>query len=187
MRVYVMPMIGTGGYQNPKRPKYSTAMGAYSFSQYTPDMVCTVACDPSVGQQTAIALDAQVINYPSNLDSLVVLGALLGFSNAHESYNIPCNWLVIGMSYRVVARRVFTTMALAHRMFANGEQLRSIDLEDPISDYQTDALAAFYQSIDDLGLSAAGISNDDTLRVAIGKVVEQADETEFDFGAIGTV
>lgn len=187
MRVYVMPMIGTGGYQNPKRPKYSSAMGAYSFSQYTPEMLCAVACEPSAGQQLTIGLDGDVISYPEDLDTTVLLGALLGFSNAHESKNIPADWLVIGMSYRVAARRVFATMLLAHRMFAQGQQLRSIGFEDELSEYSSGALAAFYQAISDLGFSSTGISNSDALRVAIGKVVEQADDIELVFANIGSV
>lgn len=118
-RLYLVPVIGTGTRQEPRRAKY--------FSDFTRDTlpsswmdfglepVMLVGADVTNDQHLSISANIDVVSIPANIDATISALALTQVQNALEGMNIPANWVTTAMTYRFVLRVVVGMFQFAQR------------------------------------------------------------------------
>lgn len=189
MRFYLMPMVGAGTGEDPRRCKYAddiTAAGlAYAIVDYGPEDLAIVRINPnpSAALHSAMTSDVTVSAFPQNLDNQIN-GALATVQARLDSVGVPSDWVDATTTYRQLLRRMVKyfmvmqyTAAFAgdyvSRLFANGRTLSTTInvLPAAIRNRLSDAADA-------MGLDRTGLSGASTLRQVLRKIAEQLPDSD---------
>ena len=164
MSFYVVPMIGVGTRQDPRRPKYIAALGV-QFAIMDMDTSAVVWADTTPAQEAAVGANSDALVVPP-LDNTVALNAT---KNALEALNIPAQWVTAGMTYRNVLRVVCGMAALIQRTDGLGAKLTLTParLDLTMAQIPANLRQSLADASDSLGLDRSSIVNGTTVRAAL--------------------
>lgn len=176
IRVYFMPRIGSGTtHLDARRQKY--AIPKSRCIRYGQEMFCMVIADVSAAEHTALVANADVRSLPADLDSTVTAGARTAVVNGLESANVPAQWIVAGMTYRTIVRRLagifFLMQGLeerGQRFLTNLESRGAALLDDPISSLPVGVRQGLQSAAAALQTDTSAIVSTTTLRVALATI-----------------
>jgi hypothetical protein len=114
-RLYVIPIITSGGADPSREPKYVSALGlSWAMMDYGSIPTALVAADVTPTQHAALTANADVDSLPENLDT--TLGAASTTVRSRlESYRIPTQWVSGSTTYRALVRFVAGLFQFAQR------------------------------------------------------------------------
>lgn len=190
MQFMLMPSMGTGAYRDPFRPKYLYYMtGAQASNKYAQQpeyfAIDNMGTLQLLNLTTAALLNGDLLLFPENLDTeLTIVDDILPLFKAQlEIRAIDTQWVVAGMTYRTVARRLCMGFyGVANKMKVAGESLFAIPYDAPMNTYSSTALAAWQNACDDCLLDRSTVVLTDTLGEAMAKVIPSVDNTVFYWG-----
>lgn len=177
-QLYLQGITGSGTRQDPRKPEYWDEFpNGYGWIPYGQNNACIAGGEMSVTEHAAMLLHLDSKAYPQDLDSTVNLLNLTLVRGNHEEYDIPADWIEVGTDYRTIIRRVVGFFFIAQAMNGQGQNLLSIDLNSPISNYTTAAQEAFDDALVTLDLDNSEIESSMSLREVLGTLAPQFDDT----------
>jgi hypothetical protein len=190
VNVYVVPGLGAGSIEDPRRPKYFGPGGQYAgypvaAIDYGREPVFLVAVrDVAPADHTTLAGLADVVTVP---DLQQTVGAQAATVQARlEGLNIPGQWVTAGMSYGSVCRYVAVLCQIAQvltqrlgrpRLFGGAVTLATRWNQLPQS-VRDDLLAL----ASELGMSTAALSGTTTVRQILKALADQWPAVAISFG-----
>lgn len=180
VRVYLMPIIGTGaGSTDPRRPKYVTTFASFAWDlvDYGFEPVCFVGVQ-NIDAPTHAALVANADVTAMPVDLTTAIGAQLTLvKNTVAGFNIPENWILGTHTYNQVLRvclLIFLFMQRFHATLPNTLIFTGgITLASTISQLPVATRTALSTTATSLGFSTAGLTGATTLRTALKALADQ--------------
>ena len=184
--LYLLPIIGSGTYEDPRRPKY---LDNYSILDYGFQPVALAATDVDDATDAALQLNADVHRIPDNLDQSIGSAALAIVQNALETRNIPAGWITSTVTYRVLLRTAFGFFSFLQRyaVVAKTTSLLlggSVTLNTRINQLSAVVRQNLQNTAISLGLSATGITGTATIRQVLKNLADQWGQSSFILGGI---
>ena len=124
-RFYIMPIVGTGDSEDPRRAKHMETLRAQGYRvtivDYGPEpwCVCRIRPAPTPPHHSAVAADPEVIVFPRNLDNLVGAEAAT-LTTELEAISLPADWINASTTYRRVIRRTMRYCLFMQRLAGLG-------------------------------------------------------------------
>ena len=119
VRFYVLPIIGVGTKDDPRRPAYFSdplnGLSEWTMMDYGLESTGIVQCDVTAGQHTALVANADVLGIPANLDGTFSEPTTTTVKTTLELLNIPADWITDGMTFRVAVRLLRRLFLVAQR------------------------------------------------------------------------
>lgn len=177
IRVYLMPRIGSGlTHLDARRQKYRIAKSRCI--RYGAELYALVIADVSAAEHTALVANADVRALPADLDTTLTATARTQMIAALEEAFIPAQWLTVGMTYRVILRRLvgmfFFVQGMEERgaRFLNNRESRGIALlDDPISSLPLAVRQSIQPTATALFIDVSGVTGGSTtLRAALAAI-----------------
>lgn len=188
--LYLIPMIGTGTRQDPRRPKYIDGLGASTgVLRYGFQPVALVALDVDDDTDATLAANVDVQKIPDDLDNTIGPNALSIIQNALEDRNIPSQWVTSNITYRMVLRTLYGFFSFLQRYsaIANTTALvfgGAVTLNTQFNQLSGTARTNLRNTATDLGLTLTGIPNTSTLREVLKLLADQWGQREFVIGGV---
>ena len=190
LRFYLMPSIGDGSsMENARRPKYLTAMagadGGWMDFGFNP--VFLVGMNLSAPQDTSLVSNADVFAFPFNLQATISGGAVNTRKSILETFFIPGDGVVSGMTEQACIRYVAGLFQFMQRLnFHLGNEvfidtLAKLNIQwstVPVDPYQTAILAAAHS----LGYDTSFITGTTQMRMILRNFADQWGNQIFRFG-----
>lgn len=169
------------------QPEYPMPAGSRSqVMDYGTQPHCLVAVDTTIENHAALAANADVDQFPADLDSDVGAGNLESVQNVLEARNLPGDAVVAAASYRRVLRGVVVIFLIAQRFSGiakagggNRNLFSNVNLETTIGQIPATRRQWLIQAIDELGYDRTGITNATTIRQALNILTAQAAPVPF--------
>lgn len=188
VRVYLVPIIGTGTRQDPRRAKYfAGVIPNFAMMDYGLEPVGLVAADVTTAQNTSISANADVTTIPANLDAAPSGGALTATKNALESLNIPAGWVNGTQTYRDILRIVAQIFQLAQRIKGlGGDRLfpAGVTLATQFQDLPSAYRQVLIDAATSFGWDISSLSGTNTLRVIFKTLADQWGNTPITLGPV---
>lgn len=194
IRLYLMPITGTGVYPDSRRPKYTesilTPHGVqWSMMDYGNRPVCLLGGDTDAATHTELIAQADVQAFPDNFQSssLTVGGQLANVRQRFEDFTIPGTWIQAADTYLQVARSVaciFQLLQRLNRIMGNVDPFAGVTLNTQFQDCPADFRAAMIEAAASFNWSTTGLSGTTTLRVALKYFSDQWGSTPLRLGGM---
>lgn len=185
IRFYLLPVESTAALQ--RGPKYLP----WRFDPDPPALVdvpwgmidfglepaALVAADLTTPQHNALIANLDVTSVPVNLDNAIGASAAQTAEEKLESYGIPANWLVTGMTWRRILRATIAIFRVAQRFNGLGATrivVPGVTLSTPYSAMPVDYRSMLLQAIDDLGYDRSTLTAQSTLRDLLTSIAGQS-------------
>lgn len=184
--LYLVPVIGDGTEDDPRRPKYVTSFSAMDYG-FQPVML--VATDVDDATDAALQLNADVTRIPDALDNQLGAAALAIVQNALETRHLPAGWVTGGITYRALLRTVGGFFAFLQRYstVANTTALvfgGAVDLETTMNQLSAAKRQELKDTAVSLGLDISGIAGNTKLRAVLKNIADQWGQREMHLGGI---
>lgn len=179
VRVYLVPKDGDGlTLATAFRPRYVSGgiAGAWSAVDFGAEPTMLIVANVTLAEHAAISAHVDVVTLPANLDAIIA-GNLATVQSALEGLNLPADWVVAGMTYRVVLRVVVRIMLLlqrvnglapaAGRFFANGT------LDNTLGDLPVVWRQRLSAAATSFGVDVSALTLTTTIRAALRNVGQQ--------------
>lgn len=181
LKLYVMPIIGTGTKASPRQPKYLSTFQAFAWGMfdYGNEPWCLVGvADIDVATDSALTANADCLGLPTNLDQALSNPQRNRVSNALESANIPGTWLTTANTWRDVIEFVGAVCQFAQRyqgIVADGSLwfTGSVTLATQFGTIPQAAQTALTQAAQSFGFDTSGLTSTTTLRAILRNVGQQ--------------
>lgn len=176
--LYIMPVITlANGDRNIRRPKYLTTN--YSMSDFGYEGGCLVGCTVTPVEDVDITSHPDVFRFPDDLD-VQVAGDITKVRTVLEASHIPAGWIVPGMTYRIVLRKVFGMIMFLQRICGSLKLYQPIidggvTLDTQFSDLPVNSRQTFQFAADSLGIDKSGFSGAIPLRHLLSLAGNQMD------------
>lgn len=194
IRFYLLPIeqvvSGTSTLRGPKYlpwrfdpdPPALVSPASQRNMDYGMEPVMLAACDIADTEHATLAAQADVTSIPANLDSVIAtVNARNTVRSRLEAFNIPANWVIVGVSYRQVLRCVMAIFGIAQRFNGLGMTrlvVPGVTMSTPYSDMPVAYRNALVQAIDELGYDRSGLTASSTLRDLLESIANQAAPAE---------
>lgn len=164
-RIYLMPITGSGAtIQDARRPKYASLLTGYQMIDYGPEPYCIVGSDVTAAQHTAVMANSDVRAVPTDLDSTITSAARNAIVNAFNVASIPSGWVVVGMTYRELVRRLIGIFRFVQAIQGRGFRFLMNNLDATVSELSQATLLALQSAAMKLELSTTGFTVATTVR-----------------------
>jgi len=171
IRWYVLPLVGAGTDDDPRRPAYVADTGAaWAGMDYGAEPIMLVRANVSSAQHAAIAANADVIAVPADLDAAI--GGTLATAQARlEAVQIPADWMTAGMTWRQALRGVAAVFQLGQRLNGLGLAARlfggGITLSTTFGELSANVRTRLAAMADSFGFDRSAVAAGTTLRQAL--------------------
>ena len=186
-RIYLMPIIGDGTEQNPRKPAYASidlSAVDWTMMDYGDEPVCLFTADVTGVQHATLIAHADVIAVPVNLSNTVGLNLTL-VQNALSNFNIASHWVTSNMTYREVVKVIILMFLLtqtiqgagAPRLFQPG-----ITLSSQLSDLSSAARRIFLDAVQSWNIDPSIFTLSMTIRAAFKLAADNISLRQLLFG-----
>lgn len=164
-RIYLMPIIGDGlTKQTANRCKYGSLLTSYSTLTYGPERFCMVGSDTTTDQHTNVMANSDVRVFPDNIDSTITANQRTQIINILDIMNVPSGWINVGMTFRVIIRRLAGMFIILQGIDGKGFRFLQRGLDETLSVLPMPVLFALTDVANRFNLDTTGILNTTTLR-----------------------
>jgi hypothetical protein len=177
VRIYIVPIIGTGTNTDPYRPKYVSdypiQWGAMDYENHG---WMLVAADVDSATHAVISGNSDVYSLPQDLDANLTSGQVTSVQNKLEAINIPGDWISSAKTWKQVIKLVAAIITLARRFYGENKEAiftSGINLDMPISSLSSDKRQKLNGAAQSLGFDTSSIRGSDTLRTALRILAQQ--------------
>ena len=166
-RYYLMPIIGSGAFADPRRPKYADTIlvgTPWTMRDYGTIALCILIADPSVKVETDLLVNVDVFAFPLGLSGTVDAARL---KTLPAALFVPLDWLTGAELWGAVFEDInefFSVMQRYQGKFADSPFSGGKTLDTIMS--LGDA-AKVKSCLDELGLASLGVKSGATLRQAL--------------------
>jgi hypothetical protein len=188
-RLYLVPAIGTGTQQDPRRAKYLSAMSGYSGGMdYGFQPVFLTAADLSPANDAALVANADVFGFPVDLSGQLSGGDANTASAALESFFIPANWITGSLTWLEVARTIAGMFQYLQRLNGTIGNVVLLDgtgnktLNTQFNQIDPTIQAGIISAAQSLGYDTSFIQNNTQVRALIKNFADQWGQKPFIFG-----
>jgi len=198
-RLYIVPVIGNGTRQDPRRPKYfadGSLAGQYPIAAvdygFEPWMV--VGADMSTSDDNFVVSQPDAFALPFDLSTNLTSQQVTNVQNKLEAINVPAGWVDTSDTWLIVVRIVLglfefigrysaiyanATGSIAPSIFIAGRTLNSTFGSLPQA--VQDAMIATAQSYN---ISTAGLTANTTLRVILKALADNFQDHQYNFSGV---
>ncbi len=187
IRIYIIPIVGTGVQGDPYRPKYisdyAIAWGAMDYENHG---YMLVGADVDDATHASIAGNADAYAIPANLDATLTMGQVTAVHDKLEAINLPADWITTAFTWRQILRLVSAILCLARRFnaldSALADNLREkifssgITLDTRFNALPTAKRNKLITMGQSFGFDTTGLSGTNTLRVILRNLAQQFSE-----------
>lgn len=172
IRVYLMPRIGSGlTHLDARRQKYPLSKSRCI--RCGQEMFCVVIADVTNAEHTAVAANADVRALPADLDTTLNAAARTAIVDILEAMRVPAQWVTVGMTFRVVLRRLVGMFFVLQSLEERNIRLLSADLEAPVSSLSLGARQALQGVASDLSFDGSAVNGSTSLRAVLAGIGNQ--------------
>lgn len=196
-RLYLVPSVGDGSSSaNARRPKYFadgqiSPAPVWSGLDYGFEPAFIVGSNLTPSAETFVTGQADVTDFPSDLDAGLQGGQVNALKSELEAFNIPAAWITGGMTWRAIARTVLNMFAFMGRygvVYANANGTAAppifggaITLNSTFGDLSATVQSAILATAADLELSTAGLTSGTSIRSMLKSLSDQTGDRSYDF------
>lgn len=185
IRLYILPLIGTGTDADPFSPKYITDGRPYTQMHYGIRDATLVAVDVTDDEHTTLASQSDVAAVPQNLDATIG-DALDRVQTVLEALRIPSGWVTSMHTFRTVLRIVAGVFQFSQRMSGlTGQRIADsgVTLNTRWNSFPTALRQAITDTADDLGYDST-VQGNPQLRTILRELGEAWGATSFVLGPV---
>lgn len=192
LRLYVLPIVGTGtSREDPRTAKYSSTHlndTSWMLMDCGARPVCLVAADIDTTAHAALVAEPDVWAFPEGFEwgYSAVPGTAVrnAIRDGLESFGLPANWVVVGMTYRQIAHSLAALFQFVQRysaMVGYADPFQGMTLATQLGD-MADTGMMFRAAAESLGWSTAALTPTTTLRAALKIMADEWGDDEIHFG-----
>ena len=188
-RLYLVPAIGAGTSQDPRRAKYLSALGvAYGAMDYGFQPVFIAGADLSPANDASVVANADAFGFPFDLSPQLSGGDANVASNALESFFIPANWITGSLTWLEVARTTLGMFQYLQRLNGTIGNVVLLDgtgnktLNTQFNQIDPTIQAGIINAAGSLGYDTNFIQNNTQVRAIIKNFADQWGNKPFIFG-----
>jgi len=177
IRIYIMPLIGDGSRENPRRPKYRDLADGFGSIRYGEEGIVLCAFRLTQESHDIIKVDPDVMALPEDIDTTMSQNAVDIAQAFLEDNYIPGNWISTNNTFRQVLRvtagcflytQRYVRLAGVEKIFLTG-----IDLSTIISSIAADKRNIMMQAADSLNINYSTVTGTWTLRQMLKHFADQ--------------
>jgi hypothetical protein len=197
-RLYIVPVVGIGTKDDPRRPKYfnSDAAGAgrtgiitagsvWSAIDYGFEPWMVVGADLSTSDDNLVVGEADAFAVPFDLSVNLTSGQVTNVQNKLEAINVPAGWVDTSLTWVSVLRVVLGMFLLMQRYSGihgtNGIFTGGVALSTTIAQLPAQVRADFQTAAQSFGLDTSSIVGGTTLRQALKILADQFSHQQYNF------
>ena len=180
---YIMPAVGAGTRQDPRRGKYWTALQLHISTSQTSEMdlglqdTFLVAVENvNATDDTTMKADTSVIAIPT-LTNTIGAGALTAVKASLESLDLPANWVTAGMTYATVLRFVAIFCQFLQRYNGLGGTTQilggTVTLDSTFGSLAAGVQSKLQQTAASFGFNTSGVNSSTTIRALLKGMADQ--------------
>jgi hypothetical protein len=183
LRLYLMPLIGVGTKEDPRRPKYADTTLAgipWGAMGYGSRMVTLVGGDVPDAAHALLVNNADVYAFPDGFQdgTTTVSNQSTNLSSLLESnYGIPAQWVQPSSTYLSVAHTIGGMFQFLQRVWGilgtPTDPFVGVTLNDQIRNLPQATQDAIFAAGNSFGWNMSGISNTTTIRNALKYMADQ--------------
>lgn len=183
-RLYILPIESTAALQ--RGPKYfawrfdpdppALLDVRWGMLDYGMEPAGLVVADVTTAQHNTLVANTDVTAAPVNLDNAISAAAAQTTKDKLETYGIPANWIVTGMTWRQILRATIAIFRVAQRFSGLGATRLTppgVTLSTPYSDMPVEYRDMLLLAIDELGYDRSGLTAQSTLRDLLTQIAGQ--------------
>ncbi len=180
---YIMPSVGAGTRQDPRRGKYWDLLQTHIATSSTAEMdlglqnTFLVAVDSvNASDDTTIKADSTVIAVPT-LTNTIGAGALATVKSSLESLLLPSDWVTAGMTYATVLKFVAIFCQFLQRYNGLGGTTQifggGVTLDSTFGSLPAAVQTRLQQTAASFGFNTAGVTGATTMRALMKGMADQ--------------
>jgi len=117
--LYIIPAIGNGTKDDPRRPKYIQALGVeWSGMDYGFQPTFLAAADVDALQHAGLIAQPDCASLPDDLDANPSLTQVTAAQNFLETQHIPAGWITTALTWRQIGRIIIGLFLFMQRLSA---------------------------------------------------------------------
>lgn len=198
-RLYIVPVIGTGVRQDPRRPKYFedgtiVSQPGWTYIDYGFEPIMFVGANLSVSDDNIITSKPDVQALPFDLSPNLTAGQVIVTKNFLESINIPAGWVNVGLTWIAVVRTILGLFSFVQKYGvvyaeANGVIAPSlfsagITLNSTFGSLPQAVQNALVTTAQFFNISTAGLVAGTTMRVILKAMADAFQGSQYRFGDV---
>jgi hypothetical protein len=187
-RLYIVPQIGTGTSQDPRRAKYLSALGGASSMDFGFQPCFLVAIDLSPANDAAVVAHADVFAFPFDLSGQMGSEAAATSTFLENNFFIPCNWMTGSTIWLEAARAICGMFQYFQRLNVILGNVVPIDgttnksLNTQFNAFSAEVQAGIIQAAQSLSYDTSFIANNTQVRAILKNFSDQWGNKPFIFG-----
>ena len=193
-RLYLVPIVGTGTKDDPRRPKYfagAPVVGDWSGMDYGFEPVMVVGADLSPSEDNYVVGQGDVTALPFDLAPTLTSGQVTAVHNVLETLNLPAGWVTTSLSWLAIVRTVLGMFSFLQRfgqlyaaqngvpppsIFAGGVTLNTTFGSLPLA-----VRTALLATADSFGIPTTGLTGSTTIRVILKNMADMFQNQQYNF------
>ncbi len=190
-RLYLIPIIGDGSKNDPRRPKYiESVTSSWAMMDYGMQPAALVAADVDLTGNTFLAAQADVFRFPLDLDQQVgALGAPV-VQQTLEKIPVPGDWVTPTTTWRQVVRTLIACCLFLQRYAHLAQDVRplldgtTVKLDTPVSALPTKVLGTFGKAAIEMAIDTTTVDAAATVRDVWRSVKTRWELEQFQLGGV---